>query len=84
MDELKNELKSALDNGFVPQEIKDFMNSNGHEGQVWLVEKEEEPDRVGIGYKIANADGGEESHVVWYGEDEVQELLKEYNGGQNS
>lgn len=99
-----NELKDALAAGFVPKEIKDFMDANGHEGQVWAVEPQEydrqvqtgedengnpvyvteKGQRVGVGYKIANADGGEESHVIWYDENEVQELLKEYNGGQNS
>lgn len=39
------------------------------------VHKEQTVVRIGVGYKLLNADGSEQSHIRWYEPEEVQELL---------
>lgn len=72
--QLSIKLQEAFNKGFVPAEVRQYMNDNNHSGQVWIVDQEdtmhqvydkktqllrEEPlERIGIGYRLAESSLG--------------------------
>lgn len=77
MQDAKIKLQAAFNNGFVPNDVKKVMRTNSHQGQVWVVENDDE-ERLGVGYKVVSADGqASKNYIHWYTVDQVRELLKE-------
>lgn len=77
MQEVKIKLQNAFNKGFVPKDIKEAMDLNGHQGQVWVITTPTEEKRVGVGYKLLNSESVETKCVYWYTPEEVQQLLQE-------
>lgn len=76
MNNEKIKLQDAFNRGFIPLDLKEAMQARGHTGQVWIVDNTElNETRLGVGYKLANEDGSEQTHICWYSIEEVQELL---------
>lgn len=88
--ELSKKLQEAFDKGFIPKEVQEYMDANRHSGQVWVVEqedtthqvekkgiyREEMLERIGIGYRLPQEDGGA-SHIHVYSLPEIEEILRE-------
>lgn len=91
--ELSKKLTEAFDRGFIPAEIRKYMDANGHSGQVWVVDqddtthqveekgilREESLERIGIGYRLPE-DAGGSGHIMIYTLPEIETILREIKG----
>lgn len=73
--ELAKRLQEAVNNGFVPADLKEAMNTRGHQGDIGVV-YDEDRNRIKVGYTIGIDDDEHfETHIHWYELAEVEEML---------
>lgn len=81
MDQQINQLQTAINNGYLPDDIRAAMHENQHIAQVTV--EAEGDDRVAIVYQVPNGDEDDTTttHRAIYDAGEVKRLLKAANNG---